>query len=99
MSDQKIAGRQYRVRWRSWRREPGKDRLTSRLRYEHRESMEAADRLAESIIKRQEEDYCECRSDWTECEYCAGLALPPTDVLVFSRPVGAWENEPFAEQP
>ncbi len=94
MSTEATTSRQFRVRWRNWNRDPFGG-LHSHLRYEHRESMEAAERVVAAVSARQEEDYCECQSDCVECGYCSGQKLPPTSVEVFSRPVGTWAAEPF----
>ena len=81
---------EYRVRWRSHRNKLNGEPQGSQLRYEKRETAEAARNVVEFLQRQGEEDYCRCTSDMGECEWCSGVAIPPSEIKVFRRPVGQW---------
>ncbi len=81
---------QYRVVWRTRRKDPGAE-LVTKLRYADRKSPTSAHRVADSLRARAEDDYCECVGDGFECGYCDGTELAPTDIKIIRRQVGEWE--------
>lgn len=82
---------QYRIRWINVYR-GGRGEIKRRFRYETRESLAAAKRVATAIAEQQEEDYCKCDEGW-ECGWCSGHHLPPEQIEIYARAVGPWEPE------